>query len=204
MKRGRRTHVWTPRDFVDLGTRTAVDVALHRLAGNDMVRRISRGLYDIPRYVRTDLIAPDFAAVLEAIARRDGVRVLIDERSAAQRLGFAPGKPTTLKVLSSGELEDIALGNLIIEFRTVAPSRLVWSGRPASYLVQAMKHLRKRIESSDRELDVRFREILDGKGGTAIRKDLERGLGELPVWLLPHVKRILRPMHRPSAVNSKS
>jgi hypothetical protein len=194
MKRGRRTRVWTPRDFVDLGTRTAVDVAIHRLAGNDMVRRISRGLYDIPRYEKTALLPPDLAAVLEAIARRDGVRVLIDERSAAQRLGLASGKPTTLKVLSSGELEDIALDRrLTIEFRTVAPSRLVWSGRPAAYLVQAMKHLRKRIESSDRELDVRFREILEGKGGAAIRKDLERGLGELPVWLLPHVKRILRP-----------
>ncbi|MGY3581371.1 hypothetical protein ACVIGB_000560 [Bradyrhizobium sp. USDA 4341] len=193
MKRGRRSHVWTPRDFVDLGTRTAVDVALHRMTGNDMVRRISRGLYDIPRYERDVLIAPDLASILEAVARRDGVQVLIDEQSAAQRLGLARGRPATLKVLSSGELEDIVLDTLRIEFRTVAPSRLVWSGRPASYLVQALRHIRKRIEASDGELDVRLREILADKGGAAIRKDLERGLGELPVWLLPHVKRILRP-----------
>jgi hypothetical protein len=31
MKGGDASRVWTPRDFIDLGTRTAVDVALHWL-----------------------------------------------------------------------------------------------------------------------------------------------------------------------------
>src|SRR4029077_1171558 len=41
-------HVWTPVDFVDFGPRAAVDKALQRLAQSNDIRRIDRGLYDVP------------------------------------------------------------------------------------------------------------------------------------------------------------
>ena len=44
-----RGHVWTPDDFADLGPRTAVDQALHRLVASKHLRRIARGLYDTPQ-----------------------------------------------------------------------------------------------------------------------------------------------------------
>ena len=37
--------VWTPVDFLDLGSREAVDKALQRLALADQIRRLDRGLY---------------------------------------------------------------------------------------------------------------------------------------------------------------
>jgi Family of unknown function (DUF6088) len=191
MRRGSRTHVWTPRDFVDIGTRTAVNVALHRLETKDAIRRISWGLYDLPRFERDELAPPDYAAVLAAVERRDGVKVLVDEQSAAQQLGLAPNAPSALWVLTSRHIKDIALGNRTIRFRTVAPRRLVWAGRPAAYVVQAMKHLRNELDTSS-TLTSKLREILDDKSGDAIRRDLDRGLGDLPIWLLPHVKKLLR------------
>ena len=41
--------VVTPGDFLDLGSRQAVDLALHRLAKKGTLRRLARGLYDYPR-----------------------------------------------------------------------------------------------------------------------------------------------------------
>jgi hypothetical protein len=41
--------VWTPADFVDIGSRHAVDKALQRLVAVGDLRRIDRGLYDQPR-----------------------------------------------------------------------------------------------------------------------------------------------------------
>jgi hypothetical protein len=41
--------VWTPEDFADLGPRTAVDQALHRLVASSKLRRIARGFYDTPQ-----------------------------------------------------------------------------------------------------------------------------------------------------------
>ena len=45
--------VWTPEDFADLGPRTAVDQALHRLVASSKLRRIARGFYDTPRTTRS-------------------------------------------------------------------------------------------------------------------------------------------------------
>ena len=42
--------VCTPKDFVDLGSRQAVDQALSRLVKAGKLRRVSRGLYDKPRF----------------------------------------------------------------------------------------------------------------------------------------------------------
>ena len=41
--------VFVPTDFLALGSRRAVDVALHRLVKRGAVRRIARGIYDLPR-----------------------------------------------------------------------------------------------------------------------------------------------------------
>jgi hypothetical protein len=45
---GRAQWVCTPKDFLDLGSRTAIDKALSRLVNDGLLRRISRGLYDLP------------------------------------------------------------------------------------------------------------------------------------------------------------
>lgn len=191
MRRGGRNHVWIPHDFIDIGTRTAVDVALHRLEAKDHVRKISWGLYDLARIERDEVLPPDAAAVLAAIGRRDRVKVLVEEHSAAHRLGLVDIEPDEFVVLTSSHLTPIALGHRTIRFKTVAPRLLVWSGRPAAYLVQAMRHLRSELEGGTAKT-WRLKEILDDKSGAAIRKDLERGLGDLPDWLVPHVKKLLR------------
>ncbi len=41
--------VFTPNDFADLGSRTAVASALMRYAASGQIRQLSRGLYDWPR-----------------------------------------------------------------------------------------------------------------------------------------------------------
>ena len=42
--------VFSAKDFAALGSRAAVDQALHRLMAQGVIRRIQRGLYDKPKY----------------------------------------------------------------------------------------------------------------------------------------------------------
>src|SRR6266571_2784606 len=44
-----RGSVHVPGDFLDLGSREAVDLALHRLARKGTIRRLARGVYDFPK-----------------------------------------------------------------------------------------------------------------------------------------------------------
>lgn len=37
-------------DFADLGSRSAIDLALHRRGKEGLIRRVIRGIYDYPRY----------------------------------------------------------------------------------------------------------------------------------------------------------
>ncbi len=83
-------HVWTPEDFADLGPRTAVDQALYRLVASKGLRRIARGLYDIPRDNRLTgkPTYPNPRDVIDALARKGKVRVVVDGLTAANDLGL--------------------------------------------------------------------------------------------------------------------
>ena len=49
VRRAKPGSVFTPALFAGLGGRAAVDKALQRLVARDLLRRLSRGLYDKPR-----------------------------------------------------------------------------------------------------------------------------------------------------------
>lgn len=44
-----RGWAFSPKDFSDLGTRSSIDVALHRLLSKETIRRVIRGIYDYPQ-----------------------------------------------------------------------------------------------------------------------------------------------------------
>src|SRR6202035_1050739 len=77
--KGPRT-VWTVGDFEDFGTREAVHKVLQRLTRDGLVRRIAPGFYDRPRINKLTgkPTAPDYRAVIDAIARRNHTRMLVD------------------------------------------------------------------------------------------------------------------------------
>jgi len=78
------------------------------------LRRIDRGLYDKPQFnslTRQD-DAPDPRAVIDAVARRDQIRVLVDGMTAANDLGFTNAVPAEIVVHSEARPKSIKLGNL--------------------------------------------------------------------------------------------
>jgi len=62
--------IWTAVDFVDLGPRGAVDLALHRLVASKDIRRIARGLYDKPatNQLTGKPTYPDYRKVVDALS----------------------------------------------------------------------------------------------------------------------------------------
>ena len=186
MKRAGPVGVWTPNDFLGLAARPAVDKALQRLALTADVRRIDRGLYDVPRLNRlTGKPAnPDYIAVIEAVARREKARVLPDGITAANRLGLTNAVPAKVTVHTDARLRPIRLGRLVISFKPTAPSRLYWAGRPAMQVVQALHWLRDVLPVDSESILARIKKLLsDPDHGKAIRGDLRRGLDALPGWM---------------------
>lgn len=124
--------VWTPADFADIGGRGAVDKALQRMVTSGQLRRIERGLYDKPSQnaLTGKSTVPDYRAVIDAVARRDQVRWVVDGMTAANTLGLTNAVPAKIEVLVDARLKPVTLGNQKIVFKHAAPSRLYWAGRP--------------------------------------------------------------------------
>jgi hypothetical protein len=187
--------VWTPEDFADLGPRTAVDQALHRLVASRSLRRIARGFYDTPQDNRLTgkPTYPNPRDVIDALARKGKVRIVVDGLTAANDLGLTDAVPARIGVLTDGRLRPIALGNLTLDFQAAAPSRLYWAGRPAMRFVQALHWLRDMLPSDDGSLRKRLVSILrDPDHGQVIQKDLRSGLSALPEWMRVIVRDLLQ------------
>jgi len=60
---------FSPGSFLDLGSRRAVDLALHRLVKRKILRRLARGLYEYPReHPELGTLSPDLEKVARALA----------------------------------------------------------------------------------------------------------------------------------------
>lgn len=192
--RGVQGTVWTPGDFLDLARRDAVDKTLQRLVKGGDLRRIDRGLYDKPRFnslTRQDSV-PDPRAIIEAVARRDQIRILVDGMTAANDLGFTNAVPAKVIVHTDARTKAITLGNLVITFKQTAASKLFWAGRPAMRVVQALHWLRDTMTGGDNsQWRARLVRLLhDPVHGAELRSDLADGMTSLPAWM----QDLLRPI----------
>lgn len=166
-------------DFVDLGSRDAVDKALQRLVKHAKLRRIDRGLYDLVRVngLTKTTAAPDPSQVIAAVGRRDNLKILVDGMTAANDLGLANNVPGQVVVHVNARLKKITLGKSVITFKQTAPSRLYWAGRPAMRLVQALRWLRD-VKTHDELLSDLLRLASDEQ-----MADLKNGQAYLPIYM---------------------
>ncbi len=188
--------VWTPGDFADLAGRAAVDKVLQRLAANGALRRVARGLYDQPRAntLTGRPTVPDYRAVVDAVARRDQARVVVDGMTAANDLGLTTAVPARVEVLVDARLRPNPLGNLELRFVAATPGRLYWAGRPGMRVVQALHWLRDALADPDERARVaaRLRALFDERGrGTVLHDDLRAGLSAMPIWMQEFLRDLL-------------
>ncbi len=185
---------WTPTDFIDLGSREAVDQALHRLARAGAIRRVLRGLYDKPKLNKLTgkTTNPDPRAIIDALARRDKYRMIVDGITAANDLGLSDAVPARIVVHTDGRLKPLELGNLKIDFRKTAPSKLYWAGRPAMRVVQALHWLKDTLPREHPRVKKRLGAIFaEPAHGPAILADLREGATALPEWMRSFLRDIV-------------
>lgn len=187
-------HVWVPNDFAHLGNRNTIDKTLQRMVQAGELRRIERGLYDRPsvnRLTRRSTV-PDYLAVLDALARRDQLRMLVDGMTAANDLGLTDAVPARVTIHTDARRRSITLDNLVIEFRQTAPSRLYWADRPAMRVVQALHWLKDALGRDRARVLARLTQVLaEPTHGKAISDDLLEGFSALPAWMQDLVRELL-------------
>ena len=184
---GRGRWVCTPKDFIDLGSREAVDQALSRLAKAGQLRRVGHGLYDMPRM--SDVLkrpAPvDLDAAIAALARRDGVRIMPDGLAAANQLGLTNAIPAKASYVTDGSSRTAKIDGRTVRFRHAGPSVMQWAGKPSAPVVQALRWLGPEASADAQVVSILSRHLPD-----AVKHDLFQNSRHLPGWALPLARSI--------------
>jgi len=159
IRRKGRGSAFTAKDFLDIGTRGSVDVALSTLASAGTIRRVCRGVYDFPRNgeLVDDLLAPDYDQVAQAIARNTGSRIQPTGAVAANLLGLSQQVPARIVYLTDGRSRIVKFGSQSITFKRTRPRDLLPPGKSA-LVIQALRFLGK--EGITEDVMARLRSLL--------------------------------------------
>lgn len=143
IRQGGRGKVFTPKDFLDLGGREAVDQALSRLAKAGDIQRLGRGLYHFPRKnARLGIpLSPDTDEIASALARQTGTRIAPSGATAANRLGLSTQVPAKAVYLTDGRSRRVRVGNMDFVVKHVAPRDFPAGSRTSATVFQALRYL---------------------------------------------------------------
>ena len=173
-----RGSVFVPGDFLDLGSREAVDLTLHRLARKGTIRRLARGVYDFPKeHPVLGLLLPSADAVAHALAGRDRTRLQPAGAYAANILGLSDQVPAKAIFLTDGPSRTVKIGPTTIQFRQTTPRNMEAAGRLSGLLMQALRELGEEHVTPAR------REHLKRTLPADKRRELVKDLRLAPAWM---------------------
>lgn len=143
-----RGSVWTPVDFLDLGSRASVDQALSRLVKRGMLRRLARGVYSYPKMSpRLGALTPSPDAIATALAGSRHGRVQVSGARAANELGLTTQVPAKAVYLTDGPSRVVKVGRQEIRLKHVPSTRLLGAGTKVGLVLEAVRHLGSDVDA---------------------------------------------------------
>lgn len=131
----------SPKEFLHLGSRAAVDQALTRLTREGSLLRVGRGTYAAPVKGRFGSRPPSTEAVVQAIESLAGETIVASGAAEANALGLTTQTPTREIFITSGRTRKLQLGNRSIHLKHGTRLQLLLGRRPAGRAIRAVAWL---------------------------------------------------------------
>ncbi|NDZ17092.1 hypothetical protein C7T35_32200 [Variovorax sp. WS11] len=130
--------VLSPKEFLHLGSRAAVDQALSRLTKEGKLLRVARGTYVTPVSSRFGTRPPAPEKVVQALAAQRGEVVTPHGANAANALGLTQQVPIREVYLTSGRTRKLKLGRSEVMVKHAPRWMLALGSGPAGAAVRAL------------------------------------------------------------------
>ncbi len=183
IQRQGRGAVFCPARFLHLGSRSAIDTALHRLARRGAIRRLARGLYDYPRMHATlGPLSPHIDDIARALEARGGIRLMPAGDYAANILRLSDHVPARITFLTDGASRRLRIGTRDIVLKHTAPRYLALAGRKSGLVIQALRYLGKTNVTQGRLAPIQ--PLLSDQD----RHQLARDSALAPAWMRPYLR----------------
>ncbi|NYT59280.1 type IV toxin-antitoxin system AbiEi family antitoxin domain-containing protein [Alcaligenaceae bacterium] len=179
--------VLSPKEFLHLGSRAAIDQAFSRLSKEGKLLRVARGAYVAPVYSRFGARAPSSEKVIQALGEQNGEVVVPHGASSANVLGLTRQVPIREVYLTSGKTRQLTLGHSTILVKHAPRWMMALGSRPAGAAVRALAWmgpthvskslatLRRTLPSSEWQTLTNARAGLPGWMAQAIGKEAMHG-----------------------------
>jgi hypothetical protein len=177
--------VFTPSDLFDLGSPQLVGMVLLRLVREGRVRRLRRGLYDVP-HQHPDLgtLLPSASAIAQALARRDGLTLRESEAHAANLLHLTEQVPSQVEYQTDGPSREVVVGEQRIRMKRRSPRKVTAVSDSSAMVLSGLRALGAR--GVDLERVLQLRKLLDLQQRHALLVDLRHA----PRWMHPFIRLI--------------
>lgn len=130
--------VLSPKEFLHLGSRAAVDQAFSRLAKAGKLLRVARGAYTAPVTTRFGTRSPAPEKIVKALAEQSGEIVVPHGASSANVLGLTRQVPIREVYLTSGRSRKLRFGQSEVLLKHAPHWMLALGARPAGAAVRAL------------------------------------------------------------------
>lgn len=130
--------VLSPKTFLHLGSRAAIDQAFSRLCKTGKLIRVARGSYVLPILSRFGSRAPSPEKVVRSLAKKNGETVVAHGASAANVLGLTQQVPIREVYLTSGKTRELKIGQSTVLIKHAPRWLLALGQRPAGAAVRAL------------------------------------------------------------------
>lgn len=172
-----------PSDFSQIGSSEAVRLALHRLEKSSFIRRVAQGIYVRPKISKyVGEILPSAESVIQAIGKRDKIRLVPTGIYALHILGLSAQIPTKLVFLTDGSSREIKVGNRSIKLKKVSPKALSAKGKISGLVIQALRAIGKGNLSIEDEKKIKT--LISKEDPKKLQHDIELA----PEWIKKIIK----------------
>lgn len=184
-----RGWAFSSNDLIKKFERQQIDNVLSDLVKAKKIRRVSRGIYDYPKYseLLQKELSPDIEQVARAIGRKFNWRIEVSGESALNILNLSTQIQAKYIYLSDGPNKSYKLFNDVeIEFKKSVLKDIGFRYKESSLIVQALKSLGK--EHITEEIIEKIKEQIEPKMYEKILKDTQ----STTVWVYEIIKQICK------------
>jgi DNA-directed RNA polymerase subunit K/omega len=175
-----------PNDFIAYGSSEAIRKALGRLEDKELIIRVAHGIYVRPKISKLiGVIMPTAEEVVEAIAKRDCIRIVPTGSYALNALGLSTQVPMNIVMLIDGAPRVIKLGKRTIKLKKTTPKNLMAKGKISRLVIQALREIGNGKVKEEEEKQIL--ELLK----TEDDLDLKHDIALAPVWIQRIMKNAL-------------
>jgi len=160
-------------------------LALQVAAGT--LKRLAAGVYYKPRlHPQLGVVRPPVAEIAEAIARRDGARIIPAGALALNQLGISTQIPMRVVYLTDGAARTVKLDKGEIAFRKANLKLLAIKGEFSLLAVLALKELRQ--EAVDDAVKQAIFNALQKEEVNILKEDMNKAPGWIQPYFLEAIK----------------